>query len=84
MSLSTVAITNIDIKVWTRKIELPQGNLLRYSTKTEITRQRLFKLTYFKYDQIRDEITRMEHVYYNKSTGRNVMNVDDIEDFANL
>ena len=68
MSINTVDIPNIDVKVWTRKSEVPQGNLIRSLTKTEITRQRPFGLTYIEYDQIKYEIARMERVEYNYHT----------------
>ena len=84
MSTNTVDITNIDIKVWTRKSELPQGNHLSSLTQSEITRQRPFELTNIHYDQIKDEIESMECVDYNTYFGINVTNVDYIEDFANL
>ena len=59
------------VKVWIWKSELPQGNFLYSLTKPEITRQR----------SIKDELSRMGHIDYNTAMGRNVMNVDDIEDF---
>ena len=55
----TVAIPNLEVKVWTRKRELTQKNFLRYLTQPEITRQRPFKLTDIEYDIIKDEIARM-------------------------
>ena len=64
VSLRTVAITIIDVKVWTRKSEFPPGNFLRYITTTEITRQITFKLKDIEYDQIRYEIEMMECVQY--------------------
>ena len=70
------------IHVWTRKSELPLGNFLRSLTQPEITRQRPFKLTDIKFDWIKCEISSIERVYYNNVIGKNVMNVDDIEDFA--
>ena len=60
--MNTVAIPNLDVKVWTQKNELSKGNLLRSLTQPEITRQRPFKLTYIEYDKINDEITSMELV----------------------
>ena len=56
--MNTVAIKNIDVKVWTQKGEFLQRNFLRSLTKPEITRQRTFELTDIEYEQIRDEITR--------------------------
>ena len=84
VSMNTVPIKDIDVKVWTRKSDLTQGNLLHSLTQPGITRQRPFKLTEIKYYPIKYEIARMERVDYNTYFGRNVMNVDDIEDFANL
>ena len=52
--MNTVSIPNIDVKVWTLKSEWMQGNFLRSSTKPEITGQRTFKITYSKYDIIKD------------------------------
>ena len=37
-----------------------------------------------EYDQIKYEIKMMEFAEYKNATRRNVMNVDDIEDFANF
>ena len=45
---------------------------------------RPFKLTDIEYDQIKDEIARMEHVEYNTSVGRKFMNADGTEYFANF
>ena len=82
--MRTVAIPNIDVKVWNRKRLLTQGNFLHSLKQPKITRQRPFELTDIKYDRIKDRITRMEHVKYNTAIRRNDKNVDDIEDFANL
>ena len=71
------------IKFWTRKSELPQGNFLRSLTQPENTIQIPFKLMDIEYDQIKVEVERMERVDYNTDIGRNVMNIDDIEDFSN-
>ena len=84
VSMITVTITNLDSTVGTWKSKLPQGNLLRSLTQPGITRHTPFELTDIKYDQIKDKIIRMECVEYNTAIGRNVMNVDDIEDFANF
>ena len=43
-----------------------------------------FGLTDIEYDIINDKIASIGHVEYNTAIGRNVMNVDDIEDFENL
>ena len=43
-----------------------------------------FELTDIEYNLIKEYIVRMEHVEYNSNYRRNVMNVDDIDDFANL
>ena len=40
VSMRTVDIKNLEIKVCTWKNELPQGNCLHYLTQPEITRQR--------------------------------------------
>ena len=82
--MNRVAIPNLDVQIWTRKSELPQGDFLRSLTQPEITRQRPFKLIDIEYDQTKDEIKRIKLVNYNTAVGRNVMNVDDIEDFENL
>ena len=78
VSMRKDAIINIDIKIWTWKTELPQGNLLCSLTQAGITIQRPFKLTDIDYDQIRDEIARMECVYNNNAIVRSVMNFDNI------
>ena len=46
VSMSKVGIPNIDIKVWSRKSELPQVNFLHSLTQTEITIKRPFELMY--------------------------------------
>ena len=63
---------------------MPQGNFSRSLIPPKITRQRLLKLTDIEYNLIKYEIESMERVDYNNSVGRNVMNVDDIEDFENV
>ena len=65
VSTRTVAISNIEIKVWTRKGELSKGNLLCSLTQSKITRKITFELTDIEYDQINIEISRMERVEYN-------------------
>ena len=82
--MNTITIPNLDVKVWTRKSELPQGNFLRSLTQPKISRQIPFKLIEIEYDLIKDKIARMECVEYNTAAGINVMDVDDIEDFVNL
>ena len=42
ISMNTVAIPNLDVKVWTRKSEFPQENFLFSVTQNKITRQRIF------------------------------------------
>ena len=84
VSMITFDIQNLDLKVWTRKINNPQWNHLRSLNLTQITRQRSFKLTDIESDLTTYEIARIEHVGYNTCIGRNVMTVDDIEYFANL
>ena len=76
--MRTVDIKNIDINVWTRKIESPQTNLPHSLTHPEITRQRTFEFTRIKYDQIKDEISSKEYVDCNTTIRRNVISVDDI------
>ena len=56
VSMKKVSITDIDVKFWTRKSELPQGNFLRSIPQSEITRQRDFELTDIEYDCIMNEI----------------------------
>ena len=46
VSMNTVAIQNIDVKVWTLKSELPKGDFVHYLTQPEITKQRTLKLTH--------------------------------------
>ena len=50
VSMRTVSIPNIGVKVWTHKNEFPQGNYLRSLTHPEIRRVRSFKLTDIEYD----------------------------------
>ena len=64
VSMRTVAIPNIDIKVQHQKGELPQENFPRFLIHPEITRRRLFKLVYIEYDRIKDKISMMERVDY--------------------
>ena len=80
--MNIVAIPNIDVKVWTWKREFPQGDFLHSLTQPKITRQRPFELTDIEYDLIKDKIPNMERVEYNTDVGINVINVDDIEDYA--
>ena len=54
VSMNTVAIPNIDFKVWTRKSKFPPGNYLCSLTPTKITRQRPFELIDIDYDLIKD------------------------------
>ena len=82
--MNTAAIPNLYVIVWTCKSEFPQGNFLNSLTEPEINRPKPFEPTDIEYDRIRDEIARMEHVDYSTSIRINVMNFDDIEDFANL
>ena len=37
--MNTVAIQNIDVKVWTLKSELPKGNFVHYLTQPEIKKK---------------------------------------------
>ena len=74
--INTVAITNIDAKVWTCKSEFPPGDFLHFLTQPEITWQRNFELTDIEYDLINYEIVRIKCIEYNTDTRRNVMNVD--------
>ena len=54
VAMNTFVIIDLDVKFWTQKNELPQGNFLRLLAQPEITRQRLLKLTDIKYDLIKD------------------------------
>ena len=84
VSIEIVSIINLDVKVWTQKSELPERNFLGSLTQPKITRLRPVKLTDIEYDLINNEILMMKCVEYSTGVGRNVMNVDDIEDFANF
>ena len=84
LSMNIFAIPNIDVKVCTHKSELSQGNLLHFLTQPKITRQRTFELTGIHYYLIKYEIEIMKCVEYDTNFRRNVLNVDDIEDFTNL
>ena len=79
--MTTVAIPNLDVKVWTHKSGFPQENLLLSLTQPKITRQIKFELTNIDYNIIKDEISRIERVEYNTAVVSNFMNVYDIEDF---
>ena len=74
--INTVDITILDIKFWTCKSELPQGNFLSFLTQPKITRRRPFELTEIYYDLIKDEISRIEHVEYFTAVGITVMYID--------
>ena len=63
---------------------MQQENFLRSLTKLEIKIPRPFEITDIEYNLMKDEIESMECVEYNTSTGINVMNIYDIEEFANL
>ena len=76
--MRTVAISSIDVKVCTQKSNSTQGNFLRYLTQPKIIRQIPFELTDIEYDQIKDEIERMERVISNTDIVINVMIIDDI------
>ena len=54
-----VSISDLGVKVWTPKNELPQGNYLYYLTQPTIIRQRYFELMDIWYDQIKNEISRI-------------------------
>ena len=56
VSMNTVAIPNLDVKVWTRKSELLQGNFQHYLTQPEFIRQRPFEPTDIEYDLIKDKL----------------------------
>ena len=84
LSMKKVAIPNLDIQVFNRESDLPQGNFLRSLTQPKITRQRHFKLTDIEYDRIKNKIARMEHADYNTDIKINVLNVDDMEDVLNV
>ena len=59
MSMSKVDSPNIDVKVCTFKVELPQGNLQRSLKQPESTTQRPFELVKIEYDQIKDKFASM-------------------------
>ena len=82
--MSKVSIPNFDVKVWTRKIGLPQCNFLYSLTQPEIKILGPFELIDIEYDWIKCEIARMERVEYNTSIGVNVMTFGEIVDFVNL
>ena len=52
--MNAVAISNIDVKVWARKSELLQWNLLPYLTQPKITRQRPLEVTYIDYNLMKE------------------------------
>ena len=54
MSLSTVSIPHIEVKVCSPKSEFLQGGFLSYLTTPEITRQITFKIKDIEYDRIKD------------------------------
>ena len=58
VSINTVAIPDLNIKVSTWKSEFPQGTFLHSLTPTKITRQRPFELIYIEYDLMKDELQR--------------------------
>ena len=58
LSTNTVAITNLDVDDWTRKSELPQGNLLHSLTQPKIIKKQ-FELKDTEYGLIKDKIARM-------------------------
>ena len=60
--MNAVAVPNLEVKVWTHKTELPQGNFLRSLIQPKITSQRTFELTEIEYDLIKYEIARLERV----------------------
>ena len=82
VSINTVYIPNIYVNVRTWKIQLPQGNFLPSLTQPKITRQRPFKITDIEYGLINYLVTKMECAEYKTSVGRNIINVDYMEDFA--
>ena len=79
--ISTSDIFNIGFMIWTRRDNFPKGNYHCSQTEPRIIIQRLFELTYNKYDQTKDDITSMEHVDYNYAIVWNFMNEHDLEDF---
>ena len=84
MSMKTVAIPNLDVRVWTRESEFPQGHFLLSLTQPKITRQRTFEISDIGYDLIKDEIEMVDCDEYTTDVGIYINNVDDIEDFVNL
>ena len=83
LSMNTVGIPNLYIKVWTHKSDFPQGDFLRSLTQPKITKQ-IFQTYRYWLLSNRGKIARMERVEYNTASGIHFMNVDDIEYFANL
>ena len=82
--MNTVAIQNLDVNVWTQKSDLTLWNFPCSLTQPKITTRIPFGHTEIEYDIIKDYNKRMECVEYNTYFGRNVLNVDDIEDFEIL
>ena len=80
----TVYIPNLDAKVCTQENYFTQGNYLHSLMHAPITRQIPFKHTDIEYDIKKDEITRIEYVYYNTDIGQNIMNKYDIQDFVSI
>ena len=82
--MNTVAIPNIDVRVWTHKGDFPLGHFLCSLTQPKNTTQGPFEMTGIEYDLINYETPGMECVEYNTSIRINVMNVNDIEAFSKL
>ena len=68
--MKTVAITNIEAKVWSRKNDFLQSNISRSLTQHGIARKINFKLSDIDYYVIKYESARMECVEYNTAVGR--------------
>ena len=60
--MNTVDIPNLDVKIWIRKSEFPQGNLLCSLAQPEMMRQRTLEITDIEYDLIKDKISRIKRV----------------------
>ena len=58
---------NIDVEVWTRKIEWTLENILHSLFQPAITRKRILEIRDNKYDPLKDETARIECVGNNIS-----------------
>jgi hypothetical protein len=79
ISMKTVAVPDFDVVVWDRIRQLPQD--LRTITAHELQDRRPFELTDDLYDDIKEEIARMEKIDFNVNVGQNAVNTEDAEDW---